>query len=53
LELSQYLIKKNYVELLGTDLHHTRQLNALQTSPQLTDIIKALQDSGNLLNPTL
>lgn len=52
LELAQYLIKKKYVELLGTDLHHARHLQVLQTNPQLTDIVKQLEDSGILLNPS-
>jgi protein-tyrosine phosphatase len=53
LELATHLVKNKYVDLLGTDLHHSRHLNALQSSPQLTDTIKFLQDSGLLLNPTL
>ena len=52
-ELAQYLIKKKYVDLLGTDLHHIRHLQALQSAPQLTDIIKSLLDSGNIINPSL
>nr|MBA4167998.1 hypothetical protein [Chitinophagaceae bacterium] len=52
-ELGEYLIKKKYVDLLGTDLHHTRHLQALQTSPQLTNFVKEVQDSGNLLNSSL
>jgi len=52
-ELAQYLVKKNYVDLLGTDLHHIRHLQALQGNPQLTDIIKGLQDSGRLMNHML
>ena len=52
-ELGEYLVKKKYVDLLGTDLHHARHLQALQTSPQLTDFIKEIQDSGQLLNHTL
>ena len=53
LELANHLIKNKYIDLLGTDLHHDRHLKALQSSPQLTDTIKFLQDSGMLLNPTL
>jgi tyrosine-protein phosphatase YwqE len=53
LELATHLVKNKYVDLLGTDLHHSRHLYALQTSPQLNDTIKFLQDSGLLLNPTL
>jgi tyrosine-protein phosphatase YwqE len=52
-ELANHLVKNKYVDLLGTDLHHIRHLNALQSSPQLTDTIKFLQDTGTLLNPTL
>jgi len=52
-ELAQYLVKKKYVDLLGTDMHHIRHLNTLQTSPQLTDTVKMLLDTGNILNPTL
>lgn len=52
-ELASHLVKNKYVDLLGTDLHHIRHLTALQSSPQLTETIKFLQDSGTLLNPTL
>lgn len=52
-ELGEYLIKKKYVDLLGSDLHHTRHLQTLQTHPQLTDFIKEVQDSGKLLNSSL
>ena len=53
LELANHLIKSKYVDLLGTDLHHFRHLQALQSSPHLTDTVKFLQDAGVLLNPTL
>lgn len=52
-ELAQYLVKKKYVDLLGTDMHHTRHLQVLQSSPQLTDIVKSLLDTGKILNPSL
>lgn len=52
-DIANMLIKNKYVEFLGTDLHHLRHLNALQSSPHLTDVIKLLQDGGTLLNPTL
>jgi protein-tyrosine phosphatase len=52
-ELAGYLLKKNYVNLLGTDLHHERHLQALRNSPNLTDSVKQLLDSGKLLNPTI
>ncbi|MFT3825774.1 MAG: histidinol phosphatase [Chitinophagaceae bacterium] len=53
LELAEYLIKKQYVNLLGTDMHHTRHLHALQFSPTLTKTVKNLLDSGQILNPSL
>ena len=53
LEVSQYLLKKNYIDFLGTDLHHQRHLELLQQSPQLMPIIQQLLDSGNLKNPQL
>lgn len=53
LELAAHLVKNKYVDLLGTDLHHSRHLQALQTSPHLSDTVKFLQDTGLLLNPTL
>ena len=52
-EIAQMLVKNKYVDFLGTDLHHIRHLNALQSASQLTDTIKLLQDSGTLLNPVL
>ena len=52
-ELARYLIKKNYINLLGTDLHHVRHLHVLQTSPQIMGPVKALLDSGVLLNATI
>ncbi|HUR09935.1 MAG TPA: CpsB/CapC family capsule biosynthesis tyrosine phosphatase [Flavitalea sp.] len=52
-DLAQYLIKKKYVDLLGTDLHHLRHLQVLQQSPQLMEGVNTLLDSGMLLNPGL
>jgi protein-tyrosine phosphatase len=52
-DLAHYLLKKNYVDLLGTDLHHDRHLHALRSSPQLTGIAKQLLDAGRLLNPSI
>lgn len=52
-DLAHYLLKKNYVNLLGTDLHHQRHLHALRHSTNLTDTVKQLLDSGRLLNPSI
>ena len=52
-ELAHYLIKKNYIDFLGTDLHHHRHLETLRTSAQIMDPVKALLDTGKILNPLL
>jgi protein-tyrosine phosphatase len=53
LELAQYLVKKKYVDLLGTDLHHERHLENLGSSPQLMDTVNRLIDSGLIRNADL
>ena len=53
MDLASYLIKKGYVDLLGTDLHHSRHLEALRNSPRMMDQVKFLLDSGKLLIPGL
>jgi len=52
-ELAHYLIKKKYIDLLGTDLHHDRHLDALRSSSSLMDGVKSLLDSGKILNGSL
>ena len=41
-ELADHLIKKQYVDLLGTDMHHTRHLDALRSSTSLMKPVKFL-----------
>lgn len=51
-ELAEYLCKKDYYSLAGTDLHNTRQLTALQKlSASL--LLPRLKDSGLLENHRL
>jgi|SRR5450631_3383428 len=52
-ELAQYLIKKKYVSLLGSDLHNIRHINILRASSTISSIVNRLLDQGVLLNPTL
>ena len=52
-ELAQYLIKKKYVSLLGSDLHNMRHINILRASSSITSTVKRLLDAGVLLNPHL
>jgi protein-tyrosine phosphatase len=51
-ELAHYLIKKNYFDLLGTDLHHHRHLAALHNSV-LFNTVRRMLDTGLILNPGL
>lgn len=48
-ELSHYLIKKQYYDLVGTDLHHFRHLDGLHNAA-LTTPVKKLLDSGRIRN---
>lgn len=50
-ELAEYLLKKKYYDLAGTDLHHSRHLSLLQKIP--AGQIKKLQDLGTLKNHLL
>jgi|CXWL01.1.fsa_nt_gi tyrosine-protein phosphatase YwqE len=51
-ELAQYLIKKGHYDLVGTDLHHARHLEALHNPAIHTPLMKLL-DSGKIRNPEL
>jgi protein-tyrosine phosphatase len=51
-ELANYLIKKGYYDLIGTDLHHARHLDGLN-SPSLTAPLKKLIDQGKIRNQEL
>ena len=50
-KLAEYLLKKNYCDLVGTDLHHTRHLSLLKKIP--SSQLKRLQDSGTIKNHLL
>ncbi|WP_276480573.1 tyrosine-protein phosphatase [Paraflavitalea pollutisoli] len=52
-ELAQYLVKKKYIDLLGTDLHHERHLEALTTSTTLMNSVNTILDSGKIMNTSL
>ena len=51
-ELARYLTKKGYYDLVGTDLHHVRHLEALK-NPSVLSSLQQLLDSGKILNPSL
>jgi protein-tyrosine phosphatase len=51
-ELAQFLLKKNYYDLVGTDLHGYRHLEALQ-APALAAPVEKLLNTGRILNAGL
>jgi protein-tyrosine phosphatase len=52
-DLALYLVKKGYVEFLGTDLHHPRHLDLLRSSQAIGKAVRQLEDRGLLRNSTL
>jgi tyrosine-protein phosphatase YwqE len=52
LELAEYLAKKGYYDLAGTDLHHERHLSMLQKLSSSATFAR-LQESGIFQNPGL
>ncbi len=53
LELAKWLVKKKYVDYLGTDLHHERHLAFLRTAPDLQETVDKLVDTGLIRNSRL
>ena len=51
-DLAQYLIKKEYYDMVGTDLHHFRHLDNLN-NPSLLTPLKKMLDSGKIRNQDL
>jgi protein-tyrosine phosphatase len=51
-ELAHYLMKKEYYDLIGTDLHHKRHLDELK-NPALINPLKKLIDTGKIRNREL
>jgi protein-tyrosine phosphatase len=51
-QLAEYLIKKKYVDLLGTDMHHEKHLGML-SSPKIFHAVHRLVDAGLIRNAGL
>lgn len=49
LDLANYLLSKDYIDILGTDLHHERHLQALHRYGAFATLQKLL-DKGRILN---
>jgi len=52
-ELAAYLVKKRYVEYLGTDLHHEKHLDVIRSSDAIFRAVDQLLDAGLLRNMKL
>jgi protein-tyrosine phosphatase len=52
-DLALYLVKKGYVDFLGTDLHHARHLEVLRSNQAIGKAVQQLEDRGLLRNSTL
>jgi len=51
-KLAQYLLKKDYYNFIGSDLHHFRHIEAL-SNPITTLQLKTLIENGKIMNPKL
>jgi len=52
MELGRYLAKKQYYDLVGTDLHHFRHLDALK-NPSVISSLQKLLEAGKIQNKNL
>jgi protein-tyrosine phosphatase len=50
-QLAEFLVKKRYVDLLGTDLHHEKHLEILRTSARVHRAAAGLVEMGLIKNP--
>ena len=51
--LAAYILSKDYIDLVGTDLHHDRHLTGLLNYGPAYTTLQRLLDRGRLLNPSL
>jgi tyrosine-protein phosphatase YwqE len=52
-QLAEYLVKKQYVDFLGTDLHREEHLRELRSSVKIHRTVKDLLETGLIKNPGL
>ena len=50
-QLAEFLVKKRYIDLLGTDLHHEKHLEMLRTSARVHRAAASLVETGLVRNP--
>ena len=51
--LAEFLVRKGYIDLLGTDLHHDRHLDVLRSSEKIHKAVRELIQTGLIKNPDL
>lgn len=49
-QLAEWLVKKKFVDLLGTDMHHEKHLEILSTSSRIFRTVNHLLDAGIIRN---
>ena len=52
-QLAEWLVKKKYVEYLGSDMHHDKHLQMLESSPKIFRTARQLIESGLIRNAEL
>lgn len=50
-QLAEYLVRKKYVDFLGTDMHHERHLEILNSSSRIFKTVQQLAETGLIQNP--
>ena len=53
MDLAQYLIKRKYIDLLGSDIHNPQHIEILRSASPIMEPVQMLLDTGKILNPTL
>lgn len=53
LQLAEWLVRKEYVDFLGTDMHHDKHLEVLGSSDRIRRVVGKLMGSGRIKNPVL
>ncbi|HTR30465.1 MAG TPA: CpsB/CapC family capsule biosynthesis tyrosine phosphatase [Puia sp.] len=51
--LAEFLVRKGFVDLLGTDLHHEKHLDVLRSSEKIHKAVRELIQTGLIKNPEL
>jgi tyrosine-protein phosphatase YwqE len=53
LDLAAYFIKQDWVDFVGTDMHHLRHLDALRHANHMMPLLNELAQNGRLMNASM